>query len=153
MLKSKMINYAKHEEEFYGVFKLLSGEEILGKAVLTKEEGTDESLIFIQDPVACQVINKEIDGDKMARGIGFAPWQQMSDEEFFIIREKDVVTIATMKKEIVMMYEAYILGEEGNEERKKRRRLDLSKHLGFIGKIDNARDLFEKIYKQDTSNP
>ena len=153
MSKSKMINYAKHDEEFYGVFKLMNGEEVLGRAVLTKEEGTNESLVFIQDPVACQVINKEIDENKVARGIGFAPWQQMSDEEFFIIREKDILTIATMKKEIVLMYEAYILGDDANEERKKRRRLGLNKNLGFIGKIDHARDLFEKIYKQDTSNP
>ena len=28
-----MINYAKHDEEFYGIFKLVSGEEVLGKAV------------------------------------------------------------------------------------------------------------------------
>ncbi len=149
------INYAKHEEEFYGVFKLMNGEEILGRAVLTKEEGTNESLVFIQDPVACQVINKEIDETKVARGIGFAPWQQMSDEEFFIIREKDVITIATMKKEIVLMYEAYILGDEGNEDRKKRRRMNLSKNLGFVGKIDQARDMFEKIYQSEpgTSNP
>ena len=114
MSKSKMINYAKHDEEFYGVFKLMNGEEILGRAVLTKEEGTNESLVFIQDPVACQVINKEIDENKVARGIGFAPWQQMSDEEFFIIREKDIITIATMKKDIVLMYEAYILGDDAN---------------------------------------
>ena len=93
MSKSKMINYAKHDEEFYGVFKLMNGEEVLGRAVLTKEEGTNESLVFIQDPVACQVINKEIDENKVARGIGFAPWQQMSDEEFFIIREKDILTM------------------------------------------------------------
>ena len=48
------INYAKHDEEFHGVFKLVSGEEILAKAVLTTEDyGTDtkESLAFLQDPV------------------------------------------------------------------------------------------------------
>ena len=32
MLNSKMISYAKHEEEFYGVLKLINGEEVLGKA-------------------------------------------------------------------------------------------------------------------------
>ena len=30
-----MINYAKHDDEFHGVFKLVSGEEVLAKAVLT----------------------------------------------------------------------------------------------------------------------
>ena len=45
-----MINYAKHDEEFHGIFKLVSGEEILAKAVLTEDKG--ESLIFISDPVS-----------------------------------------------------------------------------------------------------
>ena len=45
MLNSKMISYAKHEEEFYGVLKLVSGEEVLGKAVLTNEG--NETLCFI----------------------------------------------------------------------------------------------------------
>ena len=54
MLNSKMISYAKHEEEFYGVLKLINGEEVLGKAVLTNE-GT-ETLCFIQNPIAVQMV-------------------------------------------------------------------------------------------------
>ena len=49
------INYAKHEEEFYGVFKLVSGEEVLGRAVLTEDQG--ESLVFIQEPVCIPFID------------------------------------------------------------------------------------------------
>ena len=64
-----MINYARHDEEFYGIFKLLNGEEVLGKAVLTEDDG--ESLVFIQEPVSVHIITKEIDEGKMARGIGF----------------------------------------------------------------------------------
>ena len=78
------INYAKHEEEFYGVFKLVSGEEVLGRAVLTEDQG--ESLVFIQEPVCIQFIDKEINEKKLARAIGFSKWQQLSDEDFYIIR-------------------------------------------------------------------
>ena len=77
------INYAKHEEEFYGVFKLVSGEEVLGRAVLTEDQG--ESLVFIQEPVCIQFIDKEINEKKLARAIGFSKWQQLSDEDFYII--------------------------------------------------------------------
>ena len=87
------INYAKHEEEFYGVFKLISGEEVLGRSVLTEDQG--ESLVFIQDPVVVQLIDKPIDDKKMARAIGFTKWQQLSDEDFYIIREKDIVTVSS----------------------------------------------------------
>ena len=104
-----MINYAKHDEEFYGIFKLLNGEEILGKAVLTEDNG--ESLVFVQDPVCLQTITKELDEGKVIKGIGFSKWMTLSDEEFFILREKDIVTVASMNKETIFMYEAYILGE------------------------------------------
>jgi len=53
-----MINYAKHDEEFYGIFKLVSGEEVLGKAVITDDN--EETLVFIQDPVAVQMVTKEL---------------------------------------------------------------------------------------------
>ena len=89
------INYAKHEEEFYGVFKLVSGEEVLGKAVLTEDQG--ESLVFIQEPVCIQFIDKEINEKKLARAIGFSKWQQLSDEDFYIIREKDIITVSSSK--------------------------------------------------------
>ena len=109
MLNSRMINYAKHEEEFYGVLKLINGEEVLGKAVLTDDHG--ESLCFIQNPVAVEMIEKEIENDRLARGIGFSKWMQLSDEDFYVIREEP------------------------------------NKHLGYLGSIDSARSLFEKMYK------
>ena len=80
-----MINYAKHDEEFHGIFKLVSGEEILAKAVMTEDKG--ESLLFISDPVSVQAITKEIGDQKIMRGMGFSRWIPMSDEEFYIIRE------------------------------------------------------------------
>ena len=86
-----MINFAKHDEEFHGIFKLVSGEEILAKAVLTDDNG--ETLCFISDPVMIQTITKEIDDTKVLRGMGFTKWMPMSDEEFYILREKDIMTI------------------------------------------------------------
>ncbi|MAQ90944.1 MAG: methylamine utilization protein [Rhodopirellula sp.] len=140
-----MINYAKHDEEFYGIFKLVSGEEILGKAVLTEDDG--ETIAFIQEPVSIQMITKEIDDHKMARGIGFAKWQQMSDDDFFILREKDIMTISTMSKEVIVMYEAYVVSDGDPEKLKKSIQTDPDKTSGYLGKIDAARRLFERIYK------
>lgn len=144
-----MINYAKHDEEFYGIFKLLNGEEVLGKAVLTEDDG--ETLVFIQDPVCLQVVTKELDDGKMQRGVGFARWMSMAEEDFYIIREKDVVTVASMTKEVTLMYEAYILSEGDGEEAKKNNHEPLNESMGYLGKIDQARQLFEKIYKSNKS--
>ena len=144
MLNSKMISYAKHEEEFYGVLKLVSGEEVLGKAVLTNEG--NETLCFIQNPIAVQMVERELDGDRLARGIGFSKWMQLSDEDFYVIREKDILTISAMSKQCIYMYESYLKGESPDSRREKMEQ-DPNKHLGYLGSIDNARTLFEKIYK------
>lgn len=140
-----MINYARHDEEFHGVFKLINGEEVLGKAVLTEDEG--ETLIFIQDPVCTQMITKEIDENRMIRGLGFTRWMGLSDEEFFILREKDVVTVATMSKETIFLYEAFLLGDGELDKKKEQTKADIKDANGYIGKIGEARKMLEKIFK------
>ena len=84
-----MINFIKHEEEFYGIFKLVSGDEVLAKAVMTKDH--QESLVFLQDPLCVEVVTNPISETKVARGMGFIKWQQLSDEDFYVIREKDII--------------------------------------------------------------
>ena len=139
-----MINFAKHDEEFFGIFKLTNGEEVLGKAVLTEDNG--ESLVFIQDPVALQIVTREIGENKVAKGIGFTKWMQMSDEDFFIIREKDIVTVASMSKEVTFMYQSF-LADEGGEDMQSANKEDPKRSDGYIGKIDEARRTLERIFK------
>ena len=146
-----MISYAKHEEEFYGVFKLVSGEEVLGKAVLTEENG--ESLTFIQNPVCTLVINKETDDGRQVRGVGFAKWMQFSDEDFFIIREKDILSVSSMSKEVSFMYEAFVQSERKDKPNKDNTKIDPEPQMGYLGKVNEARNMFEKIYKFDPSEP
>ena len=138
-----MINYARHDEEFYGVFKLVNGEEVLGKAVLTEDNG--QTLVFIQDPVCTQIITKETEDGRTVRGMGFAKWMQFSDEDFYILTEKDIITVTSMSKEVSFMYEAFVMGED--DEKKNKTQLDLEPEMGYLGKIDEARKLFERIYK------
>ena len=146
-----MISYAKHDEEFFGVFKLVTGEEVLAKAVLSNEENCTESLAFLQEPVCIQVINQELGKGKMLRGMGFHKWMQLSDEDFYVVREKDILSVASMSKEVQYMYESFLYGEEPENERKDRalekRKSKLAETQGYIGKINEARSLFEKLYK------
>ena len=140
-----MISYAKHEEEFYGVFKLVSGEEVLGKAVLTEDSG--ETLCFVQNPVSTVVMNNKDNEGRNVRGVGFAKWMQFSDEDFYIIREKDVLTVSSMSKEITFMYEAFVQSENnGKPPKKDRSKVDPEPNMGYLGKIHDARSLFERIY-------
>jgi len=151
------INYVKHDEEFHGVFKLVSGEEVLAKAVMATEENCDESLAFLQDPVCIQPINQDLGKGKVMRGLGFHRWMMLSDEEFFIIREKDILSVASMSKHIIGMYEKFLVDEyadrkddetqEVKDKRSERRRTKIDNTQGFVGKINKARQVFEKLYK------
>ena len=76
---------------------------------------------------------------------------QMSDEDFFILREKDIITVASMSKEIVLMYEAYILGEDMSSKKMTKNQTDIKQTAGYLGKINEARALFERIYKENKS--
>ena len=141
-----MISYAKHEEEFYGVFKLVSGEEVLGKAVLTEDNG--ETLCFVQNPVSTVVMNNKDHEGRNVRGVGFAKWMQFSDEDFYIIREKDVLTVSSMSKEITFMYEAFVQSEnKGKPPKKDNLKIDPKPAMGYLGKIDDYRKIFEKLFK------
>ncbi len=140
-----MISYAKHEEEFYGVFKLVSGEEVLGKAVLTEDSG--ETLCFIQNPVSTVVVNNKDDQGRNVRGVGFAKWMQFSDEDFYIIREKDILSVSSMSKEITFMYEAFVQSENKGKPKKDHSKIDPEPNMGYLGKIDDYRKIFEKLYK------
>ena len=138
-----MINYARHDEEFYGIFKLTNGEEILSKALLTDDEG--ETILFLTNPVTLEIFTRETDDGKVAKGMGFSHWMQLSDEDLFIVREKDILSLATMSKETIIMYEAYINGE--TPVKPDRNRTWPQKEMGYLGSIDDARKILEKIYK------
>jgi len=141
-----MINYARHDEEFYGIFKLVSGDEVLAKALLTEDNG--ETILFLTDPVTLEIFTRETDDGKVARGMGFSHWMQLSDEEFFIVREKDIISLATMSKETIIMYEAYINGD--NVTKPDLKKVAPQKEMGYLGSIDDARKIFEKLYKNSS---
>ena len=84
--------------------------------------------------------------------MGFCKWMQLSDEDFYIFREKDIITVSSMSKEVIFMYEAYISDEDPNSG-KDSLKADPDQAIGYVGKIDDARKLFEKIFKSKPSNP
>ena len=144
-----MINYARHDEEFYGIFKLVSGEEVLGKAVLTEDNG--QTLVFIQNPVCTQIITKETEEGRTVRGIGFAKWMQFSDEDFFILREKDILLVSSMSKEVIFLYESFNLDEDDGK--KSDSQMELEPEMGYLGNVSAARHLLEECYKNPSQPP
>ena len=101
--------------------------------------------MFYTKSCCCSLIERDLEGNRLGRGIGFSRWMQLSDEDFYVIREKDILTISAMSKECIFMYESYLKGET-TDSRNEKMEQEPSKHLGYLGSIDQARRLFEKIY-------
>ena len=80
--------------------------------------------------------------------MGFSKWIPMSDEEFFILREKDIMTMATMSKPVKLMYDAYIIGEDAHGKQMKERQVPPSIAEGYLGNTKDIRALLEKLYKK-----
>ena len=90
------INYIKHEQEFYGVCKLISGETIIGSMIATEEDNEPGvTLLYVSDPAVAQQHSVEKDG-QMGMAVGFIKWMMWSSEDFYIIEEKDILTVAPM---------------------------------------------------------
>ena len=71
-----MINYIRHDHEFYGVAKLSSGDEVMGVMIATKQDG--QTLIFVEEPATPREapVRK---GDEVGLAIGLVKWMMWSD--------------------------------------------------------------------------
>ena len=142
-----MINYIRHDEEFYFIAKLVSGEQIIGNGFAVEENQITQ--IFITDPVEIQVVTKTA-GNGTVKGIVMNKWMQFSDEDFFILNEKDIMTIGSLSDELIHMYKLFIKKASSNENIEdaiKESKVELDEEMGFVSKVDEARRKLEKIYK------
>ena len=143
-----MINYIRHDEEFYFLVKLVSGEQIIGKGFAVEEDGVTQ--IFVSDPVEVSVVTRSIGEGKGAKGVAMNKWMEFSDEEFFILQEKDIMTMGGLSQEMIFMYELFIkkaTDKEDIENAIEEMKLPLDTEMGHKGKITEIKKNLEKIYK------
>ena len=141
-----MINYIRHEQEFFGVIKLKSGETILGSMIATNEESTpDKTVFYIQDPASPH--NHQIERDGQAgMAVGLLKWMMFSDEEFYMVGEEDVMTVAPMSMESVLMYKMWVRKEKGGNNSEVE--IEINKNMGLVGKVSNFRGQLEDFWKR-----
>lgn len=142
-----MISYIRHDEEFYFIAKLVSGEEIVGQGFAVEENGTTQ--IFVTDPVEIHVITKTA-GSSTVKGVSMNKWMQFSDEDFFILQEKDIITIGGLSDEMVHMYKLFIRKNSEDQtvqDAIEESEVKLDKEMGYVSKVEEARKKLEKIYK------
>lgn len=142
------IGYIKHDEEFYGSAKLLNGDEIVGKLCVSEDEGGD--YLFISQPAKVH-ITEVIQNEKRAQAVGLKKWQVFSDADFFIVPENQILTIAPLSEEAIMMYQVFVQSEYEDvdlEELEEDREVEVNASMGLIGRVEETRRKLEDLFKK-----
>ena len=135
-----MINYVKKDEEFIGVIKLTTREEVICKC-LVSDENEERSLILISDPVVAEAFKKQHE-DQEVMGITFKKWMGFSDADFFVLKEEDIITIAPCSDEMGHYY-AVFMAQENDEDLEE---VKIENVKGYVGKVDDFRATLKKIF-------
>jgi hypothetical protein len=128
-----------NNDEFFGVLKLITGEEIIAKVVPYHEEDG----ILLEYPL-------EIDAELIQTSAGSAikvdlsPWFKFSEDTIFFIEKEKVISIAEAESRILQLYRTtlrkMITTDDSN-------RVSLDEELGFKNHIDQARAKLEEAFK------
>ena len=131
------------EEDFYATIKLkYTGEEIFAKVAASEEE--DRTMLVLSNPITIFEIKQRggIVGYKVE------PWLKTSDEDMYIINLSDVLTISESKDvEIIMIYQQFVR----DSAREKCSQAAMSRKMGYLGTVNDTKDLLEKIYKNNNT--
>ena len=128
------------EEEFYGVLKLVSGEEILSKVCPCEED--DRIILIFDNPIIIETVNIKQLG---MSGLKVYPWVKMSDESMFIIDMKNVLTVSETKDdELIRIHEKYV-----RERNRKSGKTKLTPNMGYLSSVADARINLEKLFKSN----
>jgi hypothetical protein len=126
------------EEDFYATLKLKSGEEIFAKVAASEEE--DRTMLIVSNPI----IISEIKGRSGIAGYKIEPWLKTTTEDMFILKLDDVLTLSESSDiEMIMMYQSFIR----QSYKEKRNQSKLSRRMGYISNINDAKELLEKLFK------
>jgi len=126
------------EEEFYASLKFKSGEEVFSKVSVCDDE--EEILLLLLHPIVISSV-KSREGTV---GFKIEPWLKTSSDDTFIVRMDDILTISESNNiDMIMAYESYTR----QIDKSKSNYSKIDRKMGYIGSIDEAKELLEKIFK------
>ena len=139
-----MSNKKKEEaQDFLAVIKLVSGEEII--STVTSSEEDDRTLLLLDNPVIFESVMMK----NMTMGaIKVIPWVQAASDTILILDMDKVITMSEVfDKEVIRIYNRYLIDKdrESNES-------IISKDMGYLSSVSDARIFLEKLYKKKNSN-
>ena len=126
------------EDDFYATIKFKSGEEIFAKVAASEE--INRTVLLVSNPI----IVSEVQGKKGMLGYRIEPWLKTTKEDMFMIDLTDVLTMSESSDvEMISMYQRWLrdTSKIKNDEPK------LSRKMGYISNVNDAKDILEKLYK------
>ena len=126
------------EDDFYATIKFKSGEEIFAKVAASEE--VNRTVLLVSSPI---IVN-EVQGKKGMLGYRIEPWLKTTKEDMFMVDLSDILTMSESSDvEMISMYQRWLrdTSKIKNDEPK------LSRKMGYISNVNDAKDILEKLYK------
>jgi hypothetical protein len=126
-------------EEFLGIIKLVTGEQIVSKIL----PYPDEQGFLLESPL-------EIDTDVietpygMACKVDLSPWFKFSKDSIFFIDKEKVMSIGEPEDKLSQLYYVTVRKMVNQTDSNQ---VSLDKEMGFKNKIEEARSVLEDIFK------
>ena len=126
------------EDDFYATIKFKNGEEIFAKVAASEEE--DRTMLVVHNPITAVEIKQR--GQMV--GYKVEPWLKTTKEDMFIINMIDVLTISESSDiHMINMFQQFVQ----DSERDRKGQPKLSRKMGYISNVHDAKDILEKLYK------
>ena len=126
------------EDDFYGTIKFKNGEEVFAKIAASEE--ADRTMLVIHHPITiCEVKSR-------AGTVGYKvePWLKTTREDMFIINMDNVLTMSESSDiQMIRMYQRFVQ----DTDKDNRNEPKLSRKMGYISTVNDAKDILEKLYK------
>jgi hypothetical protein len=131
------------EDDFYATIKFKNGEEIFAKVSASEEE--DRTMLVLSNPVMAT----EVKAKGGLVGYKVEPWLKTTKEDMFIINMSDVLTISESSDvHMISMFQQFV--QDSDKMRKGEPKL--SRKMGYISNVNDAKDILEKLYKSNNNN-
>ena len=126
------------EDDFYATIKFKSGEEIFAKVAASEE--INRTVLLVSNPI---IVN-EVQGKKGMLGYRIEPWLKTTKEDMFMIDLKEVLTMSESSDvEMITMYQRWLRDTSKTKSDEPK----LSREMGYIANVNDAKDILEKLYK------
>ncbi len=134
-----------HEEIFCNV-KLVNGEEIIGKCVVVDDEDENYTLM-IEHPCEAHIVERETPSGQIVNGLSISKWMNFTKEDFCIIDDDKIISVAPLTDEIRVLYNMFINKEITKNKPRKKSKKEITKELGLIDNVEKMRKKLEDLFK------